>query len=481
MAASALTACGGTEGRRSPDETSTLEDIEKISIAPDADTADTGADMGFHEGNLPDIPTPVPQAPEITTYAVKLFTAPEQFTYSEPSVIAPPEVNQAYSENYLSEPKDVARFANLSGDPLVDALLVGSPTFPGKTDYVWTGVGDSKTISYSFVDPDLLMLDEADYNFAWDGGDQATNYVYNNEILGFSDAQMQNIRRVFAEFEEVIDVNFVEVTEGSGQVGTIRLGLSGGQFEDYAAFAVGPGRYWSSSGDIWFFRDAESDNFEPGSSWYYGALVHELGHAMGLKHPHEISNDNTATMPETLDQANYTLLSYSEPDWGWAQADGTEIWTISNGLQVYDIAALQYLYGANFTYNLENTVYALDESVPLSFTIWDAGGVDVLDFSQLTIESEISLEPGSYSSVPLPDWTPVDNLGIAFDTIIENVIGTSGDDVIHGNDAPNYLSGHSGNDIIHGGGGNDVLEPHSPSRTGGDTLLGGTGASVDVY
>ena len=479
MAASALTACGGTEGRRSPDETSTLEDIEKISIAPDADTADTGADMGFHEGNLPDIPTPVPQAPEITTYAVKLFTAPEQFTYSEPSVIAPPEVNQAYSENYLSEPKDVARFANLSGDPLVDALLVGSPTFPGKTDYVWTGVGDSKTISYSFVDPDLLMLDEADYNFAWDGGDQATNYVYNNEILGFSDAQMQNIRRVFAEFEEVIDVNFVEVTEGSGQVGTIRLGLSGGQFEDYAAFAVGPGRYWSSSGDIWFFRDAESDNFEPGSSWYYGALVHELGHAMGLKHPHEISNDNTATMPETLDQANYTLLSYSEPDWGWAQADGTEIWTISNGLQVYDIAALQYLYGANFTYNLENTVYALDESVPLSFTIWDAGGVDVLDFSQLTIESEISLEPGSYSSVPLPDWTPVDNLGIAFDTIIENVIGTSGDDVIHGNDAPNYLSGHSGNDIIHGGGGNDVLEPHSPSRTGGDTLLGGTGD--DVY
>ena len=64
---------------------------------------------------------------------------------------------------------------------------------------------------------------------------------------------------------------------------------------------------------------------------------------MGLKHPHEISNDNAAKMPETLDQANYTILSYKKPDWGWAQADGTQIWTISNGLQVYDIAALQYL------------------------------------------------------------------------------------------------------------------------------------------
>ena len=78
----------------------------------------------------------------------------------------------------------------------MDALLVGSPTFPGKTDYIWTGVGDTKTISFSFVAPDLLMLDEADYNFAWDGGDETTNYVYKNEVRAFSDAQMQNIRKV---------------------------------------------------------------------------------------------------------------------------------------------------------------------------------------------------------------------------------------------------------------------------------------------
>jgi len=196
LAASALTACGGSEGQRSPDGASTLEDVDAIPNAPDTNASKTDADVGSEESNLPDVPTPIPQAPEITTYTAKLFTAPKKLTYSRPDVIAPPEVNQAYSESYLSEPKDLARFVNLSGDPLVDALLVGSPTFPGKTDYIWTGVGDTKTISFSFVDPNSLLLDEADYNFDWEDGDQATNYVYKNEVRAFSDAQMQNIRKV---------------------------------------------------------------------------------------------------------------------------------------------------------------------------------------------------------------------------------------------------------------------------------------------
>ena len=131
LAASALTACGGTGGQRSSDGASTLEDVDAIPNAPDTNASETDADVGSEESNLPDVPTPIPQSPEITTYTAKLFNAPEKLTYSRPDVIAPPEINQAYSESYLSEPKDLARFANLSGDPLVDALLVGSPTFPG--------------------------------------------------------------------------------------------------------------------------------------------------------------------------------------------------------------------------------------------------------------------------------------------------------------------------------------------------------------
>ena len=49
-----------------------------------------------------------------------------------------------------------------------------------------------------------------------------------------------------------------------------------------------------------------------------------------------------------------------------------------------------------------------------------------------------------------------DNLGIAFDAIIEDAIGGSGDDTIKGNDSSNSIEGGPGNDIIDGGKGNDT-------------------------
>ena len=97
LAAYALTACGGSEGQRGPDGASTFEDIDAIPIAPGANAPEAGAVLGGEENNLPAIYTPAPQAPEITSYAAKLYTAPENVNYSRPSVIAHPEVNQAYS------------------------------------------------------------------------------------------------------------------------------------------------------------------------------------------------------------------------------------------------------------------------------------------------------------------------------------------------------------------------------------------------
>ena len=44
--------------------------------------------------------------------------------------------------------------------------------------------------------------------------------------------------------------------------------------------------------------------------------------------------------------------------------------------QLYDVAALQYLYGANIVTRSGNNTYVADASIK---TIWDGGGIDVIN------------------------------------------------------------------------------------------------------
>jgi hypothetical protein len=125
---------------------------------------------------------------------------------------------------------------------------------------------------------------------------------------------------------------------------------------------------------------------------------------------------------------------------------------------VYDIAPLQYLYGANMSHNASDTTYNYKPDTPFIEAIWDAGGTDTLDFSNFNKANTISLVDGEYSTIGFDvDWSMTDNLGIAFDAIIENAIGGSGDDTIKGNSSDNSIEGRSGNDIIDGGLGVDTV------------------------
>ena len=147
---------------------------------------------------------------------------------------------------------------------------------------------------------------------------------------------------------------------------------------------------------------------------------------------------------------------------------------------VYDILALQYMYGANLNYNLGNTSYNWDENIPTSVTIWDAGGEDILDFSNFKLSCNINLNQGSYSSIDFPGWEPENNFGIAFNTFIENVSGSQADDYILGNELDNEILGNSGNDIMIGGPGDDIFDWKSDSRGGSDTMYGGPGNDIFV-
>lgn len=65
---------------------------------------------------------------------------------------------------------------------------------------------------------------------------------------------------------------------------------------------------------------------------WYEVLLHEIGHAMDLKHPFE----GSITLPTSLDTTENTLMSYTS-------APTSTSWY--NHYQEYDILALQFLYG----------------------------------------------------------------------------------------------------------------------------------------
>ena len=85
-----------------------------------------------------------------------------------------------------------------------------------------------------------------------------------------------------------------------------------------------------------------------------------------------------------------------------------------SGNQTYmvdDIAALQYMYGANFNTNAGNTVYTWSPTTGETFidgvgqgassankiyeAIWDGGGIDTYNLSNYTTNLHIDLAPGS--------------------------------------------------------------------------------------
>src|SRR6185312_239894 len=154
-------------------------------------------------------------------------------------------------------------------------------------------------------------------------------------------------------------------------------------------------------------------------------------------------------------------------------------------LMMYDIAAIQQMYGANFNYNGGNTVYKWDPNTGQEFvngvgqatpganrifmTVWDGGGNDTYDFSNYTTNLSINLQPGGWTTASTAQLAYLGNGHYAIGNIanallyqnnpaslIENAIGGSGNDTITGNTANNKITGGAGNDTVDGLGGTDT-------------------------
>ena len=97
----------------------------------------------------------------------------------------------------------------------------------------------------------------------------------------------------------------------------------------------------------------------------------------------------------------------------------------------------------------------------LALTLYDSDGVDTLDLRTDTNDQRVYLRPEGISDV----YGLTGNLVIARDTVIENFIAGSGNDVIVGNAVANYISGRDGDDTLDGGPGADMLDGGPGSDT----------------
>jgi hypothetical protein len=379
-----------------------------------------------------------------------------------------------------------------SGTINIDALLSGDK---------WGGsAGTSANLTFSFPWQNGLTATFAGYN----GQPYSTlNENSATQHFGFNSSQITSAVNAINAWTNVAKITLTRVPETNTDVGDLRFAFTSAidktsTGETAWGWAGYPDSYWPSAGDIWV-STASSGNtdidWSVGSYNFY-SLVHEIGHALGLKHPFQ----GTSKLPKNLDSRLYSTMSYTDaPNSLFVQviqnANGSVSWSsvtvAPETPMLLDIAAIQYLYGINTSYKAGDDIYTFDTRTPFFKTIWDGGGKDTVSVANFKEGCEVNLNAGAFSKItiksdstagydwtsqpPTPTYDGTNNLCIAYGVEIENAIGGSGNDILTGNSAKNSLDGGPGNDVMYGGAGNDTFDWGASNRGGNDIFYGGIG------
>ena len=312
---------------------------------------------------------------------------------------------------------------------------------------------------------------------------------------GWSDEERQLMEQAMAEISAVCALQFDNRgDDNDDDVEIWYYNLDKRESDDSYGFAYTPGSdsdeglvavNWST------YQNADGsfkDSIAPGS--FYGiTFLHELSHAVGLKHPHDKGLLDQPRFPGLTRQSNefrdkgdfdqnahpFTQLTYvdkgarngmvpqSKEAYGFLQTPGA-----------LDISALQWMYGINPDAASANDTYVLpsDNREGTGWrSIWDTGGVDritaaganapvTIDLRNATLGEDVnaggyvSRVEGVFGGFTIAhDWDGTNLSQPAGLCVIEIAIGGKGDDLLIGNKADNRLKGKKGSDVLVAGGG----------------------------
>ena len=284
-----------------------------------------------------------------------------------------------------------------------------------------------------------------------------SNYHYykvNNtiQISSLNQSQIDHARSTFINISDIANISFTEVEDTKANIPIVNF-----HSEEPIYMYIRGYAYYPNSGNFSpvYINANTSENLTPTHLNSGGrVIVHEILHAVGLKHTHD-----TVGLTQRESVMSYLSEWHSGASYGGYYASTP---------QLYDIAALQYLYGANMNTRAGNDIYTYSHDTPI-LCIWDAGGIDSFDFSDQTQDLVINLAAGSFSNV----GGLTGNISIAYGATIENAVGGHGDDKIIGNDADNILTGGYGADQLWGKDGRNIfyyLNTKDSTTIAADTL-----------
>nr|WP_305883173.1 M10 family metallopeptidase C-terminal domain-containing protein [Pseudomonas sp. NFACC37-1] len=317
----------------------------------------------------------------------------------------------------------------------------------------------------------------------------AADYSSENEYeAGYvlTSAQQNSIVSALGMWSSVANIRFTQVGESATNVGDLRFGGYQNMDDDTAAWAYFPDET-PSAGDVWI-GPVTNDPSPVKGTYDYLVFVHEIGHALGLKHPFSQLLSNPTVLAPQFDDVRYTVMSY---DAAYSYQPTTPM--------LLDIAAIQSLYGANTQWQTGNNSYSWAAGQSIFETIWDAGGTDSIDAFNQQEAVRINLNEGQFSKIgqAFTDLTTQaafnEGLAIAYGAKIENAFGSANADTLIGNALANVLNGRAGKDTMIGGAGNDtyvvdntgdVIQESSTLASETDTVISAVdytlGANIEV-
>jgi hypothetical protein len=364
-----------------------------------------------------------------------------------------------------------------SSNAQINALLAGGNRW-------WHDAGGSGVI------PSAVAKHALTYSFIADSTGLGAGDA--NGFQALDSSQQDVVRQALGYISSVADISFTEVASG----GDIQYG-SNAQTNS-AAYA----RYPNEGSQV--FLANNQSTFQGGwgaGSYEWETVLHETGHALGLKHPGNYNAGGGGTagpyLAASADNRNNTIMSYHDAatnkrvvyNNGMFQASAVN----PDTFQTLDIAALQYLYGAASS---QQATFQWADGRAMQQTIYNNNTSSVLDLSNQTGTNVLDLRAGRKSSIGLhdayadmpftkaqyaaltsggrkissligtPTYTGANNLTIANGSTINRATGGSGSDSIILNADADTVDGGDGNDgffvttgsgDITGGNGDDTV------------------------